>query len=54
MRKNASVVFDEIENFRSFVLDFNLQLEKKKLRQQLIKLKDEIIQSKREFDSLFN
>ena len=52
--KKTSDVFCEIEHFRHLVTDFNFQLEKKKLRQQLIKLRNQIVQSEREFDSLYN
>jgi len=49
-----NALLSEIENFRSFVTGYNIQVEKKELTQQLIKLKNDIFQSEKEFNSLYD
>jgi DNA helicase-4 len=50
---HCSTSLMELEKFRQLVDSYNKELEKRKLRQELLKSKDEILRAEREFDSLF-
>lgn len=50
----ASEVLDELAGFHNFVRNYNSELEKAKLREQLLLLKTEILQSEKEFNSLYD
>jgi DNA helicase-4 len=51
-KSQAEGLLAELDGFQYFVGNYNLELEKSKLRQQLLLLKSEVLQSEMEFNSL--
>jgi len=52
-KSQAEGLISELDGFEYFVRNYNAELEKSKLRQQLLLLKPEVLQSEKEFNSLF-
>ena len=51
-KSQALGVLAELDGYQHFVENYNAELEKRRLRQQLLKLKPEVLQSEKEFNSL--
>ena len=49
-----SAALKEIAAFRHFIASYNKELEKRRLRQELLRLKDSILRAEGEFDSLYS
>jgi DNA helicase-4 len=52
-KSQTVVLLAELDGFQHFVRNYNAELEKKELRQKLLLLKPEILQSEKEFNSLY-
>jgi DNA helicase-4 len=52
--QQSSKLLEEIESFKKFIAEYNTQIRKNELKQQLLKLKKEIFQAGNEFSSLFD
>ena len=51
---DVTVILGQIKDFRSFLSDYNVQVEKKKLTQEIVNLKPDILQSETEFNLASN
>ena len=51
-KSQAVCVLAELDGYQNFVENYNAELEKRKLRQQLLSLKPQVLQSEKEFNSL--
>jgi len=50
----CSAALDEIARFRHFIAEYNSKLEKRRLTQKLLKLRSDVLQAEKEFNSLYD